>query len=427
MSWSARRMSSPSAGSCPPFDDRRVSVSAGPVKGRKYFPYAALCASYFAHIGFFNPYLPLWLQEQGLSLLTISLLTSVQSATRMVAPYGWGWLSDHTGERVKLLRLAAAISLVCSLGLWFNPVTPNTAWGIAWIAGVLFVMFLHTSAMMPMNEAAMAHLVSHTGSFDSGLYGRVRLWGSVGFLITVFAAGAWFEAFGMHHLPHWNAAMLLAVLVSVCVMPDKKEPVVAHQENVQVMPVLRQPIVRWFFASIFFHVLAHMSIYAFFSLYLDALGYSKTMIGLLWAVSVLAEVIWFFTQGRWLPRLPLTGWLLLCALVMVVRMGLTAGLAASLVGLFVAQMLHAITFAAHHSVCVALLSHHFPGRLRGRGQAIFTVIAYGFPGVIGGVLGGSLSAAFGLVSVFWASIGMGLIAAACAWRVWCLQHPTGAA
>jgi len=70
-------------------------------------PFAALSASYFAHIGFFNPYLPLWLQDMGLSLLTISVLTAVQATTRLFAPYAWGAISDRTGERVKLLRIGA--------------------------------------------------------------------------------------------------------------------------------------------------------------------------------------------------------------------------------------------------------------------------------------------------------------------------------
>ncbi len=385
-------------------------------------PFSALSASYFAHIGFFNPYLPLWLQENGLTLFSISLLISVQSATRLAAPYGWGWLSDHTGERVKLLRFAATSALLLSFGLWFNPWLPASSAGVTWVALVLFVMFLQTSAMMPMNESAMAHLVTRGGVFDGRLYGRVRLWGSLGFLITVFAAGAWFEGFGMAHLPHWNTAMLLAVTLSTWAMPDHKEPVSAHQEKLPIWPVLRQTQVQWFFASLFFHVLAHMSIYAFLSLYLDSLGYSKTMIGVLWAVGVMVEIVWFYTQGRWLPQFSLTAWLVLCGLTMVLRMGMTAGLAGFLPVLLLAQALHAVTFAAHHSTCIALLSHHFPGRLRGRGQALFTVIAYGFPGVLGGLLGGVLSGALGLASVFWACMGSAGVASACAWRVWWLQR-----
>ena len=72
--------------------------------------FAGLSASYFAHIGFFNPYLPLWLKDLGLPIFTISLLAAVQSFTRVFAPYAWGALSDHTGERVRLLRISAAIA-----------------------------------------------------------------------------------------------------------------------------------------------------------------------------------------------------------------------------------------------------------------------------------------------------------------------------
>ena len=200
-------------------------------------------------------------------------------------------------------------------------------------------------------------------------------------------------------------------------VPDLKEAVPAHEERVPVGPVLRQPAVRWFFAAVFFHVLSHIGIYVFFSLYLDELGYSKTMIGLLWATSVVFEIVWFFTQGRWLPRLPLAGWLLLCALAMVLRMGLTAGYGSVLPVLLFAQMLNALTFAAHHTACIALLSRHFPGRLRGRGQALYTVIGYGIPGVLGGAVGGLLGKALGLQSVYWASLCMALLAALCVLRL----------
>src|SRR3954470_20992740 len=140
-------------------------------------PFAALSATYFAHIGFFNPYLPLWLKAQGLPIAVISVLVSLQSLTRVFAPYAWGALSDHTGERVRLLRISAAIALAVSFGLW----VPGGPW---WIALVLLLLFTHTSSMMGLTEAAMAHLVNG----DWGRYGRIRLWGSAGFLVTVFVA-----------------------------------------------------------------------------------------------------------------------------------------------------------------------------------------------------------------------------------------------
>ncbi len=382
---------------------------------RHLFAFAALSASYFAHIGFFNPYLPLWLKGLGLSVFDISLLLAVQSATRLFAPYAWGALSDHTGERVKLLRLGASVALLASIGLFFGV-------GFWWLAAVLLLMFTHTSFMMSMSEAAMAHLVSAGGAFDARRYGRVRLWGSLGFLVTVFVAGAWFEAFGLAHFPAWTALTLLVVVISAWCLPDLKEAVHPTDVKLAVGPVLRQRPVQWLFASLFFHVLAHMSLYVFFSLYMDHLGYSKTVIGLLWAVSVLAEIAWFYTQSRWLPCLSLSGWLVLCAAVTVLRMGVTASSAAVLPLLVMAQMLHAITFAAHHSVVIALLSHHFPGRLRGRGQALYTVVGYGLPGVLGSLGGGVLSARYGLDAVFVASVAISLVAVGCAWRVWYHQN-----
>ncbi|WP_353132089.1 MFS transporter [Limnohabitans sp.] len=373
------------------------------------FPFAALSASYFAHIGFFNPYLPLWLKELGFSITIIGLLTAVQAATRVLAPYGWGWLSDHTGERVKLLRFCAGSALVCSAGLLVEG-------GVLWIGVVLLLMFIHTSAMMPMSEAALAHLVSTDQGFDSRRYGRVRLWGSLGFLVMVFVAGAWFEVQGMQSFPIWAVCSLLALNLSVWCLPNRKEAVHQDEARPPVMPVLRHRRVQWFFASVFFHVLSHIGIYVFFSLYLDALGYSKTMIGVLWAVSVAAEIVWFFTQSRWLPAFSLSTWMFICSVAMVLRMVLTTWAADLLWALLFAQILHALTFATHHTACIALLSHHFPGRLRGRGQALYASIGYGVTGVLGALCGAALSDVYGLSSVYACSIATALLACVCAWQ-----------
>jgi PPP family 3-phenylpropionic acid transporter len=380
-----------------------------PSRRNTLFPFAALSASYFAHIGFFNPYLPLWLKSLGLSITTIGLLTAVQSLTRILAPYVWGWLSDHSADRINLLRYCAGAALVCAIGLFFQN-------GLLWLAVVLLCMFIHTSAMMPMSEAALAQWVSSEGNFNTKRYGRVRLWGSIGFLVTVFVAGAWFDHQGMESFPTWAVGSLIALNVSVWWLPKHRE--VAHHDEVSppVLGVLRQAKVRWFFAAVFFHVFAHIGIYVFLSLYLDALGYSKTMIGILWAVSVATEIVWFFTQSRWLPLFSLSAWLVICACVMVLRMGLTTWWADALWALWIAQMLHAVTFATHHTVCISILTKHFSGRLRGRGQALYASIGYGIPGVLGALLGGLLSESFGLASIYAASVVIALIACSCAWR-----------
>ncbi|NJM43140.1 MAG: MFS transporter [Brachymonas sp.] len=105
------------------------------------------------------------------------------------------------------------------------------------------------------------------------------------------------------------------------------------------------------------------------------------------------------------------------------RFATTAGLGDVLWILFAAQCLHAITFAAHHTACITLLAQHFPDNLRGRSMALYTVLGYGIPGVLGSWAGGLISEAYGLRSLFWMSSAVALIAAASAFKVWRLQHP----
>ncbi len=386
--------------------------AAEPAGARQIAPFAVLSASYFAHIGFFNPYLPLWLQHLGFPIFVISQLAAVQSGTRIFAPYVWGMLSDRTGERVRLLRWSAFVALASSLGLWW-------ADSPLWVGVVLLVLFTHTSSMMALTEAAMAHLVAG----DWGRYGRIRLWGSIGFMATVFIAGAWFEHFGMGHFPGWTLLTLAAVLGGTLWLPDSREKRTdAHDAGSPVGPVLRQAPVRWFFATLFFHVTAHFSIYAYFSLYLDSKGYGKATIGALWAVSVVVEIAWFFLQGRLMRLARMSRWLMVCSLATVLRMALVGVAADWILALVLAQMLHALTFAAHHTACIAVVTHHFPGRLRARGQALFTVIGYGLGGMLGVLVGGALITSLGYEALYGAASLLAALAAACAWRMQRLER-----
>jgi len=389
----------------------KAGAGAAP-SGRALWPFAALSAGYFAHIGFFNPYLPLWLQELGYGLWAIGLLTALQSATRMFAPYLWAWLGDRSGEPVRWLRLCAVAALLISLALWWQP----APW---WLPVVLFLLFTHAGGMMPLSETVLAHAVTQGGVFDARRYGRVRLWGSLGFLVTVLAAGAWFEGHGLSSFPAWSNLTLVLVLAAVWAIPPWHDTphATGAGPDARVWPVLRQPVVAWFFASAFLHVLAHVFVYFFFSLYLDRLGYSKGTIGALWAFAVVLEIGWFFAQGRWLPRWRLGSWLVLASVLMTLRMGATAWGGASLVVLLAAQAVHAITFAAHHTVCVALVNRHFGGRLRARGQALYSVIAYGCAGVLAGALGGWVSSRFGLDAVFVVGMAAAALATGAAARV----------
>jgi PPP family 3-phenylpropionic acid transporter len=280
-------------------------------------PFAAVSFAYFAYAGLIGTYGPLWFQSLGYSTFAIGALTSLQSGTRLFSPYAWGWLADHTGQRERLLRLAAGGALVASAG-YFVPLS------YAWIAGVTIILFVCTAGVIPISEAALAHRVSSGGNLDVARYGRVRVWGSVGFVGAATACGFILQSLGTGRFPPLVFA-LLALLVGACWrLPASAEPAHPHPAAGGALSVLRQPVVAWFFAGVFLTVLAHTSLYAFYSLYLASLGYAKGEIGLFWAVGLVAEMIWFYSQGRWVHRLSLHGWLVAAAVASALRFALIA-------------------------------------------------------------------------------------------------------
>ncbi len=378
-------------------------------------PFAAISLCYFGFAGLFGTYAPLWYQSLGYSTFAIGALTSMQSATRLFAPYAWGWSADHSDRREPLLRLAIGGALLASGGFFLFR-------DYAWIGGVCVVLSLCTAGVVPISEAVLAHHVSSGGQVDIARYGRVRLWGSVGFIVAVSASGFLLEAAGVERFPLLCTGVLAVLLFAAFRLPPPIEA--AHAEPVVkgALTVLREPVVAWFFAGTFLTVLAHTSLYAFYSLYLSSLGYGKGAIGLLWSVGVVIEVGWFAFQGRWVNRLPVHGWLALAAGISALRFAAIAAFAGHAAVLVVAQLLHAITFAAQHSACIAVISRHFPGRLRSRGQALYTVLGYGASGVLGGVAGGALSERLGFAAVFWAASAVSLLAVLTCWRALVLDR-----
>ncbi len=392
-----------------------ATASTGVPSKRALFAFSSVSFAYFAYGGLFGTYAPLWFQSLGYSTLAIGALASLQSSTRLFSPYAWGWLADHTGQRTQLLRLAVALALVFALGYFVSP-----AYG--WIAAVTAALFVCTAGVIPISEAALAHLVSSGLTLDAGRYGRVRVWGSIGFIVAVVGSGALLQSVGVRAFPWLLIALLGLLLIAALRLPVVVEAAHGSEAAPGALAVLRQPVVAWFFAGVFFTVLAHTSLYAFFSLYLVVLGYSKTAVGLVWAVGVMAEVVWFWFQGAWLARLSTHAWLTLAALVSTLRFAGIAAFGSVPVLLVLVQSTHALTFAAQHSSCIGVINRHFPGRLRGRGQALYTVLGYGASGVIGGLAGGAVSEVVGFAAVFWGASIAAAIGALCSARAWVLER-----
>ena len=383
-------------------------MTAPPSAPFRTAPFGALWACYFGALGLFNPYSPLWLAQLGHSTLVIGAFAALQSWTRIVAPYGWGWLADHGGRRIALLRAAAAASLLAAAALWWLRDAGAPA-----LAAVVALLFLANGAFTPIAETLILRHLHAGGSLDARRYGKVRLWGSVGFISSVLVFGVVLQRIGIAALPLLTLGMFALLALATWWLPRSMEPPAEQPQRVAIGPVLRRPVVRWFFAGVMLTVLAHSSLYAFFSLYLDQLGYGKAAVGLMWAVSVAAEIVFFALAGRHFDRIDPYRWLVWAALATALRFALTAAFGSVPLLLGLLQLTHALTFAAQHMACTSLIASHFPDRLRARGSALYSTLGYGVPGVVGGLAGGWLSQVAGLAAVFWAASIAGLASAAC--------------
>jgi PPP family 3-phenylpropionic acid transporter len=371
-------------------------------------PFGALWLFYYGAIGLFNPYSSLWLAHLGHSTLTIGSFASLQSWTRVVAPYGWGWMADHGGRRVALLRLATGLSALAAAALWWVRDA-----GVGALALAVAALYLANGAVTPIAEALLLKQLHRDDGLDTRKYGRVRMWGSVGFIVSVMLFGVVLQYTGIAALPLFTLLLFALLAWAAWRLPAQAGSTAAARERLPVGPVLRRPEVRWFFAGVMLTVLAHTALYAFFSLYLDRLGYAKPAVGVLWAVSVAAEIAFFALAGRHFGRIDEYRWLVVAALLTALRFALTAAFGDMPAVLVAAQLTHALTFAAQHMACTSLIARFFPDRLRTRGSALYSTLGYGVPGVVGGVAGGLLSERFGLASVFWAAAVAGLASAVC--------------
>ena len=335
---------------------------------------------YFAYVGLVSPYASLFFLDRGFSVIEIAALMSMLQITRIVGPFSWGWLSDYLSNRIGIIRFCACLAAVTFLSIFFLQ---------SYIAFFIWMFVLHTilSSLMPLGESATVHALFKDNSFDKR-YGRLRLWGSVGFIAMVLFAGELFQRKGIELYPIVGVVILTFLAL---VTFRLHEPKMDRRKMVkgELLIVLFNPDVRWFLLSGFFMIFAHAALYVFYSLYLADLGYNKFQIGLFWALGVAAEVIFFYFQSKVLSRLDAEVVLQIAFGIGVFRFILIAFFPVTWV-LIVAQLMHAGTFGAHHSAATKLLQRWFTGPLQARGQALMATVSYGLGGTLGGLVAGWL-------------------------------------
>lgn len=354
---------------------------------------------YFAFIGAFSPYFGLYLQSLAFSAWDIGLLMSQMQLMRLVGPNLWGWLTDRFGWRLAIVRLAGGIGLAgFTAFFWLDR-----------LAGMLLAMavlaFFWSAALPLVETLTFDHLRE-----ERGRYSRIRLWGSIGFIVAVMATGALIDATSPLSVLWMCWSILLGILLNAMVLTEAT-PLAHDRAEMPIGNILRQGKVKALMAACFAMSAAHGAFYVFYSIHLDAHGYSKTEIGLLWSLGVVAEIVVFMLMASLARRFSLRDILLASFVAAVVRFVLMGwGVESAMLMIFV-QLLHGLTFGAYHASAIAAVNQWFPGKTQGRGQALYSSLSFGAGGLLGALISGrtwdwlgsgwtfTLSAAFALVGV----------------------------
>ncbi len=359
---------------------------------------------YFAALGALVPYWNPYLATLGYGEAQIGILMAIVMATKIVAPYVWGWIADHTGHRMRIVRLASLLATLCYAGVLLD----NGFW---WLVLVMATFSFFWNAALPQFEATTMNYLG-----DSPMrYNGIRLWGSVGFIVAVAVLGVVFDHYDIGLLP-WILVFLFAGIWGASLIVPEQAVTQQPPEHESLRSIIRRPEVVSLLLVVFLAQASHGSYYVFYTRYLETAGYRHQMIGLLWALGVVAEILLFMFMARLFPRFGARRLLLAALALTTLRWLLIGTFVQSAVVLVFSQLLHAASFGVLHAVSIHLIHRTFTGRHQGRGQALYSSISFGAGGAFGSLASGYLWEYAGAQTIWFVAAGMGLTAWVITWR-----------
>jgi MFS transporter, PPP family, 3-phenylpropionic acid transporter len=381
-------------------------------------PAARLSIAYFVYfcaIGIYTPFWSPYLALRGFGPVEIGLLLAVAAGVRSVGPLAFGWLADASGRPTAVLRFAALLSVLSFAAL---PLLSN-------LFGFIVMMMAFSFGWNAIAPALDARTLAGIGP-TSARYGRIRVWGSIGFIAVAWLGGLLFERAGYAWVPILMMAFVVATLAAT--MSLASNPSVAavaaptsFRSALRTRPVLVALTVALLIS------LSFGPYYAFFSLYLESFGISRGVIGFLWALGVIAEIGIFAAGGAMLAKYSIRTLLTVAALATAVRWVVIALLPQHLFLLALVQLLHCMGFAVLHFAIVLTAQRSFPTGAAARAQALFSSVGYGIGGTLGSLVGGVIWSAISPTASYLFAAVVVVCAAFCAafgLRATALDRPT---
>lgn len=320
---------------------------------------------YYAIVGTFMPFWSLYLEDQGFNYAEIGILSSIAIVTRFFAPFIWGWIADKSGKRMLLVRCATWMEACIWLIIF---IVPNSFQSIALL--MLIFSFFQNAILAQFEGVTLFWL----GEQRSTLYGKVRTWGSVGFMVSVFGIGALLDLLPISILPVLLLGISsLAFLWSFSIREPRLAPC-AQRQLEPIFPVLKKPVVAAFFGIEFILLFSHAPFYSFYSNFLKQVGYSTTEIGLLWAVGVMSEIAMFAVANVFFKHFSWRFMVAICLLFTALRWFLVGYFPHIFALQFFAQMIHALSFGLFHLIAMRIIFQNFSLGQQGRAQALYSTM-----------------------------------------------------
>lgn len=372
----------------------------------KHIPYWRLSGFYwfyFATLAAFIPYFGLYLADSGYTAVEIGQLMAVIMATKIVAPYLWGWIADHRGNRLAIIRLGAILSLVAYGAIFFA----HSYW---WLLLVLLVFSFFWNAILPQFEALT---FNHLGN-NENQYSWIRIWGSLGFVAAVISVGVLLNSVEISRLPVIVIILLSGIVLSTFLVTEHRG--VGHSSGqLSILNILKNKHILALLIACMLVQASHGPYYTFYTIYAESHGYSNSWIGILWSIGVLSEVVAFALMPWLVKRFGLRT-LLLASLF-------SGSLRWLLIGFYIdniyitsfAQIFHAATFGIYHAVAIAYIHQYFKGKNQGKGQALYSSVSFGVGGALGSLYGGYLWESAGAEVTFTLAAVLSFAAFAISW------------
>ena len=322
-------------------------------------------AAYFAFVGIYLPFWPVWLRSRGLGPEDIAVVLAVSIAAKAIGNPVCAHISDRSGERQRPIIILAVLAFA-SFTLF--PAV-REFWPLV-IVSLLFFAFW--PPIMALGES-LTMLNVRSAGID---YGRTRLWGSISFIAFAILSGHALE--GRHpDILFWMLLASLAMLViAAVVLPDARPPRALAVGRIPVLDVLRRPSFVLFLAAATAIQGSHAVYYAFGTIHWRQAGYSDAVIGVLWAEGVIAEILLFALGDRIVRRLDPSWLLVVGALAGGVRWAVL-GMTDALPFVIAVQALHAFSFGAAHLAAIHFISRAVPPHLSATAQSLYGGVVMG--------------------------------------------------